>query len=154
MIEGVNIGHALIAGLLAGYAMTIAAFWLEGVFGLPRMDLGIAGMKYMGGDKPGWWFVGHLTHSVNSVVLALIYAGAVFLNLEDIFDKPIEWWWGPIAGIAFGFVVFLVLPMGIMGTIMSLTGQRLPSDAKFITLNLILHLVYGVVLGALYFPIR
>lgn len=154
MIEGVNIGHALIAGFFAGFAMTLGAFWFEGVFGFPRMDLGLFGMKYMGGDKPGWWFVGQLSHFMVSMSLALIYAGAVFLNLEDIFNNPVEWWWGPAAGLVYGFVVLLVLPMGLMGTLQGLTGQRLPMDAKFVTLALILHLLFGVVLGALYFPVR
>jgi hypothetical protein len=108
MIEGVNIGHALIAGFLAASVFALTAYWLEGVFGFPRMDFGAMGLKYMGGDKPGWWFVGQASHHLVSMVLALIYAGAVFLNLEDVFDKPIEWWWGPFAGATYGFVVLLV----------------------------------------------
>ncbi len=154
MIEGVNIGHALIAGFFAGFAMAIGAYWLEGVFKFPRMDFGLFGMKYMGGDKPGSWFVGYASHIIISMALALIYAGAVFLNLGDIFNNPVEWWWGPLAGLVYGFVVMLVVPMGILGTLQGLTGQRLPMDAKFVSLAVILHLLYGVVLGALYFPVR
>ena len=154
MIEGVNVGHAVIAGLLAGFVMAVAAYWQEGVFGFPRMDFGMAGLKYMGGDKPGWWFVGQAAHHLNSVVLALVYAGAVFLNLEDIFDKPIEWWWGPLTGLAYGSVVFLIVPMGILGTVTALTGGQLPRDSKMMVANLLLHLVWGAVLGALYFPVR
>jgi hypothetical protein len=154
MIEGVNIGHALIAGFLAGFVFQLVAYWLEGISGFPRMDFGAMGLKYMGGDKPGWWFVGQASHHLVSMFLALVYAGAVFLNLEDIFDKPIEWWWGPLAGAAYGFVVLLILPMGIMGTITVLMGGQLPRDRKVIVANLILHLVWGVILGALYFPVR
>ena len=83
MIEGVNIGHALIAGFLAASVFALTAYWLEGVFGFPRMDFGAMGLKYMGGDKPGWWFVGQASHHLVSMLLALVYAGAVFLNLED-----------------------------------------------------------------------
>ncbi len=154
MIEGVNIGHALVAGFLAGFGMTVAAYWLEGLFGFPRMDFGAVGLKYMGGDKPGWWFVGQAAHHLNSVILALIYAGAVFLNLEDVFDKPIEWWWGPLAGLGYGFVVFLILPVGIMGTITVLAGGKPPRDSKMMVANLLLHLMWGAALGALYFPVR
>lgn len=154
MIGGVNIGHALIAGLFAGYVMALAAYWMEGVFGLPRMDLGATGLKYMGGDKPGAWFVGIIAHHVDSMGLALIYAGAVFLNLEDVFRNSVEWWWGPLAGLGYGFVVALVLPFGIMGTIMALAGQRPPMDAKSVMFNVWLHLVWGAALGALYFPLR
>jgi hypothetical protein len=154
MIEGVNIGHALVAGFLAGFVMTVAAYWLEGVFGVPRMDFGMTGLKYMGGDKPGWWFVGQAAHHLDSMLLALVYAGAVFLNLEDIFNKPVEWWWGPLAGLCYGFVVFLILPTAIMGTITVLLGGQLPRDRKMLAANLLLHLVWGAVLGALYFPVR
>jgi hypothetical protein len=154
MIEGVNIGHALIAGFLAGFVFTLSAYWLEGVYGFPRMDFGAMGLKYMGGDKPGWWFVGQAYHHLVSMILALVYAGAVFLNLEDIFDKPIEWWWGPIAGAAYGLVVLLVVPTGLLGTITVLLGGKLPSDRKMMVANLILHLVWGATLGALYFPVR
>jgi hypothetical protein len=151
MIEGVNVGHALIAGLLAGYVMTLAYFWLEGVFGFPRMDFGLIGLKYMGGDKPGWWFVGQAAHLLNSMILALVYAGAVFLNLGDIFDKPVEWGWGPLAGLSYGLAVFLVVPTAIMGTITVLLGGQLPSNRKLLAENLLVHLVWGAVLGALYF---
>ena len=154
MIEGVNIGHALIAGVLAGFVMTLAFYWLEGISGFPRMDFGMMGLKYMGGDKPGWWFVGQASHYLNSMILALVYAGAVFLNLQDIFDKPIEWWWGPLSGLCYGFVIFLIVPTGIMGTITVLLGGKLPSDRKMLVENLLVHLLWGVVLGALYFPVR
>jgi hypothetical protein len=154
VIEGVNIGHALVAGFLAGYVMTVAAYWLEGIFGFPRLDFGMVGLKYMGGDKPGWWFVGQAAHHLNSMILALVYAGAVFLNLGDIFDKPVEWWWGPLAGLGYGFVVFLVVPTAMMGTVTVLLGGQLPRDRKMLVANLLLHLVWGAVLGALYFPVR
>src|SRR3990170_4644522 len=120
MIEGVNIGHALIAGFFAAFLMALAGYWLEGLFGLPRIDLALAGLKYMGGDKPGWWFVGQAAHHITSTGLALVYAGAVFLNLEDIFDKPIEWWWGPPAGMIYALAVFLIVPVGLMGSITAL----------------------------------
>ena len=154
MIEGVNIGHALIAGFFAGFLMTVAAYWIEGVFATPRLDFGLSGLKYLGGDKPGSWFVGQVAHHIDSMGLALIYAGAVFLNLEDIFDRPIEWWWGPLAGLAYGFAVFLILPVGIIGAITVLSGGQLPRNLKMLAANLFLHLVWGAALGALYFPVR
>ena len=124
MIEGVNIGHALIAGFFAAFLMALAGYWLEGLFGLPRIDL------------------------------ALVYAGAVFLNLEDIFDKPIEWWWGPPAGMIYALAVFLIVPVGLMGSITALSGGQPNRDPKMLATGLIQHLLWGAALGALYFPVR
>lgn len=151
MIEGVDITRVIIAGFLAGYVTAVSGYWLEGVFGMPRVDLSIAGFKYYGAERPGQWVVGQISHHIDSIGLAFIYAGAVFPNLGDLFDKPVEWWWGPFAGLVFGLVVFVVLALGILGTVMSLAGQKMPMDAKGFVANLLLHLVWGVVLGALYF---
>lgn len=151
MIEGVDITRVIIAGFLAGYAMAMAGYWLEGVFGMPRIDLSIVGFKYYGPERPGQWVVGQIAHHVDSIGLAFIYAGAVFPNLGDLFDKPVEWWWGPIAGIAFGIVVFLVLAVGILGTVMQLAGTPMPMERKQFLANLGLHLAWGAILGALYF---
>ena len=154
MIEGVNVGHALIAGFFAAFLMSTAAYWLEGVFGLPRIDLGMVGQKYMGGDRPGWWFVGQASHYILSMGLALVYASGVALNLEDLFGKPLEWWWGPPAGMVYGLAVFLILPVGIVGSITVLSIGILPRDPKALVANVLLHLLWGATLGALYFPVR
>ncbi len=42
--------------------MVLSTFWMEGLFGLPRMDFGLTGMKYLGGEAPGRWFAGILFH--------------------------------------------------------------------------------------------
>jgi hypothetical protein len=40
-----------------------------------------------------------------------------------------------------------------MGTITVLLGGQLPRDRKMLVANVLLHLIWGVVLGALYFPV-
>ncbi len=96
IIEGVNVLSIAVAGLVAGYAMAWVGYWMEGFLKLPRVDLSEAGFIYLDEDGPSRWWIGMLTHQIDSV----------------IFTPP------------------------------------------HMIANLLLHLVYGFVLGALYVPPR
>ena len=74
----VDVGWASLSGFAAGYVMALGAYWLEGIVGIPRLDFGHTGMKYLGGEKAGFWFVGILFHLVDSILLALLYAVVVY----------------------------------------------------------------------------
>jgi hypothetical protein len=146
----VDVGWAALAGFAAGYVMALGAYWLEGVFGLPRLDFGHTGMKYLGGEKPGWWAVGILFHLVDSILLALLYAVGVYPKLPA--QGAIVA--GALAGMGYGIVLWLVLAMLIVMPLMgsgafgSRTGSWRPAAA-----SLALHLAYGAIVGGVYVPV-
>lgn len=53
MWQYVNFWLAAIGGFTGGYVMALGSYWLESVFGLVRLDFGLTGMQYIGGEKPG-----------------------------------------------------------------------------------------------------
>ena len=144
----VEVGWAALAGFAAGYAMELAAYWLEGVFGIPRLDFGHTGFKYVGGEKPGAWVVGIVSHLVDSVLLALLYAVTVYPHVAH--GSVVV---GIAAGIAYGAALWLVLAMLVVMPLMGSgpfglrTGSWKPAAAV-----LVLHLIYGAILGGVYIP--
>lgn len=144
----VDVGWAALAGFAAGYVMALGAYWLEGVFGLPRLDFGHTGIKYVGGEKPGWWAVGILFHLVDSMLLGLLYAVLVYPRIAHGLIPA-----GIAAGLAYGIALWLVLAMLLVLPLMGSgpfgrqTGSWKPAAAM-----LVLHLVYGGILGGVYVP--
>lgn len=143
-----DVGWAALAGFAAGYVMALGAYWLEGVFGLPRLDFGHTGIKYLGGEKAGWWAVGILFHLVDSVLLALLYAVAVYPRIAQASIPA-----GIVAGMAYGVGLWVVLAMLIVMPLMGSGpfGMRTRSW-KPAAASLVLHLVYGAILGGAYVP--
>lgn len=150
MLPGVAIREALAAGLIAGYVMAVLAYWMEGFLGLPRMDMSQSGMKYLGRAQPDnmTWAVGMGGHLVNAAILGLLYAAAFYPNMP--FDDP-TWWHGILYGLTYGVGIMIVLPGIILGT---LTRFQMPMGPKDLMASLVVHLAYGAVLGAAYFPFR
>lgn len=142
----VDVPLASLAGFASGYVMALGAYWLEGVFGIPRLDFGHTGIKYVGGEKPGAWLVGIVFHLVDSVLLALLYAAFLSPKLHPATIPS-----GMVAGAAFGVALWLILAMLIVmplmgsGPFASRTGSWKPAAA-----SLVLHLVYGMILGGIY----
>jgi uncharacterized membrane protein YagU involved in acid resistance len=147
-VPPVDVGWAALAGFAAGYVMALGAYWLEGIFGLPRLDFGHTGIKYLGGEKTGWWAVGIVFHLVDSVLLALLYAVTLYPRIAHGAVAT-----GLIAGLAYGVVLWLVLAMLVVMPLMGSgpfgrrTGSWKPAAA-----SLVLHLVYGAILGGVYVP--
>jgi hypothetical protein len=148
-VAGVAIGLALFAGAAAAYLQALAGYWLEGVWGLPRLDLAEGGKRYLGGEKTGWWTVGILAHICNGALLGLLYAGAVYPWAAGGGAVP----WRLLAGVGYGLGVWaivlnlLVFPLAGAGIFGWRSGNpRLPLA------TLLLHAIYGLVLGAIYHP--
>lgn len=143
-----EVGWAALAGFAAGYVMALGAYWGEGLFGLPRLDFGHTGIKYLGGEKPGFWIVGIVFHLVDSVLLGLLYAVGVYPKIAQASIPA-----GIAAGVGYGAVLWLVLAMLIVMPLMGSgpfgvrTGSWKPAGA-----SLVLHLVYGAILGGVYVP--
>lgn len=145
-----DVGWAALAGFAAGYVMALGAYWLEGIFGLPRLDFGHTGIKYLGGEKPGFWVVGIAFHLVDSILLALLYAVAVYPKLPVQGSIAV----GALAGLAYGVVLWALLAMLIVMPLMGSGPFGMRSGSwKPAAASLVLHLVFGAILGGVYVPV-
>ncbi|TAK35592.1 MAG: hypothetical protein EPO21_05655 [Chloroflexota bacterium] len=149
----VNFWLAALAGFAAGYLMALGAFWMETIFGVARLDFGHTGMKYVGGEKPGWWAVGITFHLIDSILLGLAYAAFVWPFLPVV-GIPIRTFWGDVlGGLLFGVVVWFALAMLIA---MPMMGEgvfgRQTRSARLAVLSLGLHVLFGALLGLVYIP--
>ena len=145
IIGGINLLSLAVAGLSAGYAMAFVGYWMEGFLNLPRIDLADQGLIYLDVDEdtPARWWVGMVTHEINSVIFALIYAALLY----SLLPGP-----GWLRGLIFGALLWLAT--SVAGMVGKIGGGRLfqamPVGALHILANLWLHVVYGLILGALY----
>lgn len=153
MWSHVDFWLAALAGFTAGYVMALGSYWLETVFGMVRLDFGHTGMKYVGGEKPGWWAVGIVFHLIDSVLIGVAYA-ALARPLLPIVGIPVNAIWGGIlGGMVFGIAVWLVLAMLIAMPMMGegIFGYQTKS-ARLAIMSLGLHLLFGALLGLIYMP--
>ncbi len=140
----VDFAGIAIAGLIAGYVMAIAGLWAGRVPGLAAMDIADFGRRYMVSDRPSAWFLGLASHLANSVILTLLWASVVEPNLA---------WPRWIEGATFGVVLAvtlagaLVAPMSGLGFMGRKTG-----GAAFPATNLLVHIVWGTLVGLVYVP--
>lgn len=132
--------HAVTAGFIATYVMTMTGFWQAGI-GLPKMDVGMMMADNMG-HSYNW---GNLAHFLNGILLALVYVRFFYDRLPGpAVIKGISY--GVITTLAAGFVIVpLVSPAGVF-------FLNTPAPL-FMTLgSLVIHLAYGTALGIAYAP--
>jgi hypothetical protein len=140
----VDFGGVAIAGLIAGYLMATAGLWAGRVPGLAAVDIADFGRRYMVSDRPSAWFFGLASHLANSVILTFLWASAVEPNLA---------WPRWLEGAGFGLALAptlagaLIAPMSGLGFMGRKTGS-----AKFAATNLLVHLLWGVLVGVIYVP--
>jgi hypothetical protein len=140
----VDFAGVIVTGSIAGYVMALAGLWAGRVPGLVAIDIADYGRRYMVSDRPSAWLLGFFSHLANSVLLTLVWASAIVCNL----DLP-RW----LGGAAFGLVLatvlagVLVAPMAGLG----LLGRRTRSGRFFAT-TVLVHLVWGLLVGILYVP--
>ncbi len=149
-----SFGAAIAAGVVATVVMT--AMLYMGMAALPRqMPMNILFMlgTMMSRNTMMAYVAGTMMHAMMGIVFALIHTG-VFKAL-DLTSGLVAW------GVLFGFVHYLIvgMGMGMIGTMHPLmrTGQ-MPAPGIFVS-NLprmtvmgflMVHLVYGLVVAALY----
>jgi hypothetical protein len=140
----VDFASVVLAGLAAGYVMAIAGLWAGRIPGLVAVDIADFGRRYMGSDRSSAWLFGFVSHLVNSVLLVFLWATAIEPNLS---------WPRSIEGMAFGLALALTLagalvaPMSGLGFMGHKTGGW-----GFAVTSILLHLVWGALVGALYTP--
>ena len=146
IVDGLNFLSVVFSGLIAGYAMAFMGYWMEGFFRLPRVDLSETALIYFDEDGASHWWIGIIAHQINSVLFSLAFAGLLYAYLPG---------WGGLRGLAFG--VLLWLTVSLVALIGRIAGAKVFQRRIRLTLphsmaNLLLHLLYGFILGALYVP--
>jgi hypothetical protein len=140
----VDFPSVVLAGLVAGYVMAIAGLWAGRVPGLVAIDIADYGRRYMVSDRPSAWVLGLASHLVNSVLLVLLWASTIVPNLA---------WPRLLVGLAWGEFLAVVLA-GVLVAPLSGLGfmGRGTGDFRFVVTSLLLHAIWGVLVGALYVP--
>jgi hypothetical protein len=141
----VDLGAVVLTGLAAGYLMALAGLWAGRVPGLVAIDIAEWGRRYMVSDRPSAWLFGLASHLANSVLLVLIWAMLIEPNLG---------WPRALEGFAWG----LALAIALAGTLVApLTGLgfmgRKTANPRFALTNLLMHTLWGLVVGFLYTPL-
>ncbi|HEX2111587.1 MAG TPA: hypothetical protein VHF67_08535 [Gaiellaceae bacterium] len=140
----VDLGGVALAGLVAGYVMALAGLWSGRLPGLVAVDIAEFGRRYMVSDRPSAWLFGMASHLANSVVLVLAWAMVIEPNLE---------WPRPLEGLLWGEALALTLAGALVAPLsgLGLMGRR-TGDLRFAATNVLIHAVWGLLVGALYVP--
>ncbi len=140
----VDFGGVIIAGLGAGYVMAIAGLWASKIPGFIAVDIADMGRRYMVSDRPSAWFMGFISHEINSVLLTLLWAAVLLPNFGGYRHLSAIGW-----GLVLGLLLSgsLIAPMAGMGFMGRKTGSP-----RYALTSVVLHLIWGLLVGALYVP--
>jgi hypothetical protein len=140
----VDLGGVVLAGLVAGYVMALAGLWAGRIGGLVAIDIADYGRRYMVSDRPSAWLFGLASHLANSVVLVLAWAMVIEPNLG---------WPRPLEGLLWGEVLAVVLAGALVAPLTGIGFMgRKTGDPRFALTNMLMHAVWGLLVGALYVP--
>lgn len=130
----------LAAGLVGGVAMGVMLTMQM----TPVIENAIPAMYGLSGLAAGW--VAHLFHSA---VLGVAFA--YLLDAVGWRDRAATWGGGVGIGLGYGVVLWVVLAAIVMPIWLSAVGfPGAPALPNFNPMSLVGHVVYGVVLGAVY----
>lgn len=134
VVRGINFRSLVFAGFAAGYLMYFVDRWFAGFLGLFG--------AYPGTDS-AWWM---LEHHIDSILFALLFAWPFVYN-----RLPNGGW---LKGLVFGFAwtVALAIVAWVAGALGAGMFQQMPMTAAAMISNLLLHLLWGFLLGVLYTP--
>jgi len=140
----VDLAGVALTGLTAGYVMALVGLWAGRVPGLQAIDVADYGRRYMVSDRPSAWLLGLAAHLANSFLLVLAWATIIEPNLH---------WARWLEGLVWGEVLAVTLA-GAMVAPLSGHGfmGRHAGDRRFITTNVLMHAVWGVLVGVIYIP--
>ncbi|MFB6281204.1 MAG: histidine kinase [Haloferacaceae archaeon] len=132
-------------GALAGFVATVAMGLVMALMNLAVIQESIAGLYGLGGSLAAGW-VAHLAHgTLFGAVFALLLADPGLYRLTD-------WRWKTLlAGVVYALVLGVFGAGIIMPIWLAAAGVPGPSSIPHVTAPLLLwHLVYGLVLGAVF----
>jgi hypothetical protein len=140
----VDFDGVVLTGLVAGYVMALAGLWAGRVPGLVAVDIAEYGRRYMVSDRPSAWLFGMASHLANSIILVLLWAMVIEPSLD---------WPRVLEGLLWGEVLALTLAGALVAPLtgIGLLGYR-TGNARFAAANVLMHSVWGLVVGALYVP--
>jgi hypothetical protein len=143
-IREVHLAPVVFTGLVAGYVMALVGLWAGRVPGLVAVDIADYGRRYIVSDRPSAWIFGLASHLANSVLLVLTWAALIEPNLS--LARPLEGLlWGEILAVTLaGGLVAPLTGIGFMG--------RKTGNARFAATNVIVHAIWGLLIGILYRP--
>ena len=143
-MKQVNLSRAVLGGFV-GTAVMTAVLYLVPLAGGPKMDIAAMLGSLFGHANPammtGWWWAGMLWHFVNgTIIFSLIYSYLVYgwLPGENWFRGAI---WGLLLWVAMEVVIMPATGNGVFSDHAIHAGTRVLG-------SLILHAIYGAVLGA------
>ena len=140
----VDFAGVVLAGLVAGYVMALAGLWAGTVRWLTAVDIADFGRRYMVSDRPSAWLLGLASHLANSVLLTFVWAAVIAPNVP--WPRPLSGLlWGVVLAFVFGGA--LVAPLAGLGFL-----GRKAGSARFALTSLLLHIVWGLLIGLLYVP--
>jgi uncharacterized membrane protein YagU involved in acid resistance len=128
-----NIGRAVVAGMIGTGAMTAVGFWMAPLMGLPPMNPAVMLAGAMGGNLALGW----AAHFMIGVTLAVGYA-----LIGSKLPGP-----GFARGALYGIAPFLMAQI----VVMPMMGMPFFSGSAAMAMgSLVGHLVYGAVIGGIY----
>jgi uncharacterized membrane protein YagU involved in acid resistance len=144
-MKQIDVSRAVLGGFVGTLLMT-AMLYLAPLGGAPKMDIAALLGSLFGHGIPAvmsaWWWTGMIWHFVNgTIIFSLIYSSLIYGWM------PGENW---VRGMIWGIILWI----GMEIILMPVTGNGVFSDhATYPVMrvldNLILHAIYGAVLGAL-----
>jgi uncharacterized membrane protein YagU involved in acid resistance len=132
----IQIGRAILAGIIGTAVMTAVGLWVGPLMGMPPMNPA----EMLAGAMGGSLVLGWTGHFMIGITLAIGYALVA------------PWLVGPpaIRGALFGIAPFLLAQI----VVMPMMGMPLFSGSAVMAMgSLIGHLVYGGVVGGVYGPV-
>src|SRR4051812_49689587 len=138
----VAFGGVLRAGVTGGSLRALVGLWAGRVRYLIAIAIADFGRRYMVSDRASAWLIGFVSHLLNSVLLVLLWAMVVVPNVH--INRV-------LSGFLWGEVLAIVLAGGMVGPLSGIGFMGIKtSNARFALTNLLMHGVWGLVIGALY----
>jgi hypothetical protein len=141
----IDFAGVVVAGVVGGYLMALVGLWAGRIPGLVAIDIADHGRRYMVSDRSSAWLLGLLSHLLNSVLLVMVWAMVILPNLSIH---------RVVAGLLWGVFLAVVLAGGLVGPLSGIGFMGLKTaSSRFALTNLLMHTVWGLVIGALYVPL-
>ena len=136
-VQNIQIGRAVLAGLIGTFVMTAVGVWVAPIMGIPRMNPAQMLAGSIGGNLALGW-IGHL---MIGVILAIVYA----LVASALPGRP------AVRGALYGIAPFLMAQI----IVIPMMGMPLFSGSAPLAIGSLLgHLVYGGIVGGVYGPVE